>query len=123
MNPEIVCTTEADFTTAAGNLKTQGFNMIAPNFAILKEINSSIELPIKAKVILSGNTNERGWQICLLDFDKGRISVEKPDEFPIGSLCRITYNGLVKNNKGKDVKDFKIEVLTASTPKATKKAA
>ena len=107
---EQICTTEADFSAAASNLKTQGFNMIAPNFDLLKVIGSSIELPIKQKVILSGKTNERGWQICLLDFAKGRLSVVNPSDYPIGSVCKITYVGDIER-KGKQVKDFTVALI------------
>ena len=117
---EQVCTTEADFTSAAANLKTQGFNMIAPNFDLLKVVNSSIDLPIKQKVILSGKTNDRGWQICLLDFGVGRLSVVEPAQYPIGSVCKITYVGEIER-KGKKVKDFTVSLIQSnSTPKGKK---
>ena len=110
---ETICTSDAEFAAETKDLKEQGFSTIAPNFDLLKNVGQSIEATIKAKIILAGKTNERSWQLCLLDFSVGRISVVNPSEFPIGSTCKITFNGMVKNNKDKPVKDFTVSLLQA----------
>lgn len=106
MKDQKECLSEADFAVQNNGLDVQGFKVIQPSFPSLDTIGKSVIDTVKSKTIMFGETNSIKWKIVFLNFGQGRVSTDRPELYPIGSVQKITYEGEMLLSNGKKSKNL-----------------